>query len=88
MVYLEPLFDILAGRSRIGSSSGPSPILTNVEENYLADFVKKMAHIGFPLRQKDLCLDVKRILDVDGRKNPFKDNLPGDISSIFIRVQW
>ena len=32
---------------------------------------------GYPLTWKELTFETKKVLDLDGRKTPFKDNLPG-----------
>ena len=36
-----------------------------------------MAEIGYPLIKKEFLKDVQYMLDKDGRKTPFRDNLPG-----------
>lgn len=36
-----------------------------------------MASIGYGRTREQVCLTVKKILDKDGRPNPFEDNKPG-----------
>ena len=43
----------------------------------LADWVFDMAKIGYSRSTEELRYTVKRMLDSDGRPNPFVDNLPG-----------
>ena len=50
-----------------------------------------MAAIGYPLTRKMLLSDVALILEADGRKTPFKDNMPGittfDLALVFHKVK-
>ena len=70
--------DKIAGRVPVERTApGTKPVLTNAEETLLADYLKLMASIGYPLSREELLLEVKKILDVDGRNNPFKNNKPG-----------
>jgi hypothetical protein len=57
--------------------SGRSPTLTNAEEAKLAAFITDCAQIGYPLRKLDVIMWVKKVMDVDGRENPFTANMPG-----------
>jgi hypothetical protein len=59
------------------TSSGPSSILTEAEESVLKGWAIKMSRMGFPITKSQLQWEVKKILEKDGRPNPFKDNLPG-----------
>ena len=43
----------------------------------LVDYINLMSSIGYPLTKDQLLWEVKRILDLDGRKTKFTDNLPG-----------
>lgn len=46
--------------------------------NSTASFLIQYIYIlGYPLTRKELLFETKRIMDIDGRKTPFKDNLPG-----------
>jgi hypothetical protein len=36
-----------------------------------------MASIGYPMTREELLKEVQKILDIDRRCNPFKDNKPG-----------
>lgn len=60
------------------SSMGPSPILTDNEEQLLVKWIIECSRKGFPQRKLDVQLSVKEFLTVDERENPFKDNMPGD----------
>ncbi|KAJ8037349.1 hypothetical protein HOLleu_18147 [Holothuria leucospilota] len=46
-------------------------------ENQLAEWVIKMAKIGYGRTRQELTLTVKHILDQTDRPNPFRNNLPG-----------
>ena len=58
--------------------SGPPTVLTPAEETRLAEFVVQCAKIGYPLGKEEVILWAQKVLEVDGRKTPFKNNLPGD----------
>ena len=72
------LIDKLSGKAPLGSIPGKPCVLSHAEERVLVDFVKRMADIGYPLKRQELLIEVKKVLDADGRRNPFKDNLPGN----------
>lgn len=61
------------GRSKCGAKS----VLTETEEARLAAWAVTMSQIGYGRTRKELVCTVKKILDEDGRKNPFKNNTPG-----------
>ena len=65
-------------------ASRPYSVLSRDEESLLADWAIKMSRAGFPITSYELQYEVKKILDADGRPNPFKDNQPGTMSSIFM----
>lgn len=72
------LLDKLSGRVPEGPvSPGTRPTLTEAEEKTLVNYILLMADVGYPLTRKELLLEVKKILDLDGRKTAFRDNLPG-----------
>jgi len=71
------LIDKLSGRYSLGSLPGRNTVLTQAEEITLADHYKSMARIRYPLKKDDLLLEVKRVIDNDGRTTPFKNNKPG-----------
>lgn len=72
------LLDKLAGRvPETPTKPGPSSILSAKEEEILVTYVCDMAKIGHPLTTRQLKLEVKRLMDEDGRHTPFHDNLPG-----------
>ena len=59
------------------SKRGPATVLTSAEEDMLVQWSLHMADIGYGRTREQLCLTVKKILDKDGRPNPFRDNYPG-----------
>ena len=72
------LLDKLAGRvPEDPTPIGRKPILTMAEERKLVDFTLEMCSIGYPLSRNELLGEVKKIIDIDGRQTPFKDNIPG-----------
>ncbi|CAC5404762.1 unnamed protein product [Mytilus coruscus] len=71
------IIDKLNGRSSLQARSGPNPVLYDSEEEMLVHWVIDMAKIGYGQTKQQLLYTVKTILDHDGRKTPFKDNLPG-----------
>ena len=71
------LLDKLSGKAPVGTNPGKPCVLNAAEESVLVDYVKLMASIGYPLKRKELCFEVKKVLDNDGRKTPFNENLPG-----------
>ena len=46
-------------------------------EQALQDWLVEMAKIGYGKSRKQLRYAVKKILQKEERKNPFKDNMPG-----------
>ncbi|XP_071840675.1 uncharacterized protein [Apostichopus japonicus] len=71
------LLDKLSGRRPVYTTQGPKPVMTPEEETWLEKWLLSMSKIGYGQTRRELCLTVKKILDDDGRKNPFKDNMPG-----------
>ncbi|XP_076089920.1 uncharacterized protein LOC143061944 [Mytilus galloprovincialis] len=67
------IIDKLNGISSLQARSGPSPVLFDICFHWVID----MAKIGYGQTRQQLLYTVKTILDHDGRKTPFKDNLPG-----------
>ena len=51
--------------------------LSPEEESQLATWILECADRAFPGRRESVCFQVKLILDTEGRKTRFKDNLPG-----------
>lgn len=70
------LHDHVVGKAT-SSRRGPATILTPAEENMLVQWSLHMADIGYGRTREQLCMTVKKILDKDGRVNPFRDNCPG-----------
>lgn len=69
------LFDKVHGRTPMARSS--KTVLTSAEEQRLVDWVLHMSRIGYGRTRQEVLDTVKRIIEVDGRTNPFKDNRPG-----------
>lgn len=57
---------------------GAKTVLTDKEEERLSKWVVQSAQIGYGRTRQELLLTVKKILNVDGRRTPFKDNKPGE----------
>ena len=62
---------------------GPPTVLTQEEEDILVHWLKTCTDRGFPRQEENLVREVQKILDADGRDNPFIDNKPGKIIFIF-----
>ncbi|XP_060585333.1 uncharacterized protein LOC132741220 [Ruditapes philippinarum] len=58
-------------------SVGVKPVLSKEEEERVAKWAVHMSKIGFGRTRQELALTIKKIIDEDGRPNPFKDNKPG-----------
>ena len=71
------LFDYASGKVEIGSKQGPPTTLTIAEEQKLVDYAIHMAEIGYGRTREQICSTVKKIIDSDGRPNPFHGNKPG-----------
>ena len=65
------LSDYASGKVEIGSKQGPPTVLTTAEEKKLVEYCLHMASIGYGRTREQVCLTVKKILDKDGRPNPF-----------------
>jgi hypothetical protein len=75
-VPAQTIGDRIAGRIPDLATSGPDPILTIAEEK-LCTYICMMCDIGYPMSKKELLQEVKRLMDLDGRRTPFTNNLPG-----------
>ncbi|XP_060578915.1 uncharacterized protein LOC132735898 [Ruditapes philippinarum] len=64
-------------KTQVGCKPGPSSVLSEVEEQYIATWAIHMAKIGFGRNRNELLDTVKQILDAEGRTTQFKDNRPG-----------
>jgi len=60
-----------------GHKVGHKTILSEVEEQRIADWTLHMARIGYGRTRQELANTEKRILGDDERKTPFRDNRPG-----------
>lgn len=72
------LFDHVTGKATT-CKRGPPTVLNPAEENMIVEWALHMADIGYGRTREQVCLTVKKILDKDGRDNPFIDNYPGKI---------
>ena len=71
------LLDKLNSRvPEIPTKPWPKTVLTAGEESVLVNYAKLMAEIGYPINKREFCGEVKKVLDFDGRRTPFKENLP------------
>ena len=70
------IYDHFAGNVK-GYKRGPATVLTEAEENVLANWAVEMVKIGYGRTRQQITEMVKAILDKDGRPNPFSDNRPG-----------
>ena len=70
------LHDHCSGKVK-GSKRGPPTNLSDAEELKLAEWAMEMASIGYGRTRVQVSEMVKRLLDEDGRPNPFVDNYPG-----------
>lgn len=59
-------------------SCGPSPVLSEEEENTLEKWILESCRKGFPQRKEDLLVTVKQYLDKNERTTIFKNNYPGN----------
>lgn len=71
------LHDYATGKSLVGCKQGPATVLTAEEEHKLVNWAVEMATVGYGQSKRQSCEMVKKIIDKDGRPNPFKDNRPG-----------
>jgi len=53
------------------------PVLSLTEEKRIVQWAVGMSRICYGRTRQELASTVKKILDADGRPNPFKDNRPG-----------
>ena len=60
---------------RVGAAS----VLTKEEEDFLVQWLRSCLDRGFPRQDSNLVNEVQKILNADGRENPFTDNKPGNI---------
>ena len=70
------LHDHYSGKVK-GFKRGPPTVLSEAEETMLAEWAINMSNIGYGRTREQVLEIVKTILDKDGRKTPFVDNLPG-----------
>ncbi|KAH3827190.1 hypothetical protein DPMN_129120 [Dreissena polymorpha] len=70
--------DKLAGRTpEHRAKLGPSTVLTAAEENALVEYCSGRASIGYQVTRNELCIEVKTIIDCDGRTNLIPNNTTG-----------
>ena len=56
---------------------GTKPVLTDLEETRIADWAMHMSKIGYGHTRAELWFVIQKIIEADGRPNPFVDNKPG-----------
>ncbi|XP_038064690.1 uncharacterized protein LOC119735070 [Patiria miniata] len=71
------LLDKMHGRTPLQTRQGPNPILTDEEELGLVTWIAQKPKMSYGRMKQELALMVKKILDENGRPNPFKKNTPG-----------
>ena len=72
------LTDLKKGTYGPDSRPGPSPVLTEDEENLLCEWITELSRRGIPLNRDCLLDSVQKILnDLPERQTPFTDNRPG-----------
>lgn len=71
------LLDKINGRSSIDCMKGPSTVITEKEEEHLANWIEFMEKSEFPITKNQLQDSVSILLQKLDRQNPFKDNKPG-----------
>jgi len=69
------LHDHCSGKAK-SRKPGPSPYLTEAEEQKLVEWAIEMGKIGYGWTREQMTM-VKNLLDKDGRQNPFVNNRPG-----------
>lgn len=65
------IHDHISLKVKEASRHGPAPILTKEEENELVQWIIKMSDIGYGQCKQQVCRMVKKLLDQNGRSNPF-----------------
>ena len=70
------LHDYFSGEVK-GPKRGPSTVLSDAEELKLVEWAMEKASIGYGHTREQISDMVKRLLDEDGRTNPFVNNYPG-----------
>ena len=81
-MFTSKFLDKLDGRTPELALIGRHTVLTDDEEQVLVNYIKFMSSIGYPLTRMDLRQEVQKVIRRDGRKNPFKDGLPGNYISL------
>ena len=60
-----------------GTKRGPATVLSEAEESMLVEWASEVAKIGYGHTREQISEMVKRLLDKDGRLNPFVENRLG-----------
>ena len=71
------IFDKVKGNTPMNCTSGTHPVLNVEEEGRLADWMIDMSKIGYGRTRQELLDTVQKIIQADGRPNPFKNGRPG-----------
>jgi hypothetical protein len=72
------LIDLRHMRYSVESKPGPSTVLSEQEEQLLCEWMIELCRRGIPINKNCLLDTVLKILEEDGRNNPFQNNRPGD----------
>ncbi|KAI5709120.1 hypothetical protein M8J76_010692 [Diaphorina citri] len=71
------LTDKFKGKSPRSRRMGPSPVLTDIEELEVVQWIMNMNSAGFPVTRNLIVETVSKLIIELGRPNTFKDNVPG-----------
>ena len=71
------LHDKWTGRTALVAKMGVRKVLSEEEEEKVVGEILLLRQMGCPMGRKEIVEEVKKFIDNDGRKNPFKYNVPG-----------
>lgn len=75
--FVATLHDHITGKVASTNPPGPHTVLTTEEEAAIEEWLIHMAKIGYGRSREQLKVAVKKIIELDGRPNPFIENMPG-----------
>lgn len=67
------------------TTPGPAPILGKSGEEQIVEWIVESSRRGFPQRKENIQSVVKKFLDQNNTKNPFRNNTPGGWYKSFLR---
>ena len=76
-VPVETLRRRVQGLVEVGCKPGPSTVLSDEEEDRLANYLVEMADIGYGLNRETVMKMAYKIAEVNDRKHPFKNETAG-----------